>query len=950
MVGIIIFFLLFLVSCCKILLCRGNEKVKKLECQGIFIYNERTEVKNEREKEYLISDRIPYFIIYKSESGGIYNSNEHFNGLSIFLKEKVKNYEQGKEKVFTNFLYKIYYSSEVFSPQYYEVYTNGDLFTSVSSRQKENMMKLKKERENKFIERHIFVLKKNMNSLYVSSTSFDKLYEDCSFVDLTGMHILKGRIINGTGSSNGAYRMDGQRRASGKINKNCLSHKYILLEWLNESNLIVSNITLSKLTDNRKYLYEGKKDKAGAIYTEKEDEQYIWVFMYISKTDLMKAFFDYHLKLFFLRIVKRKNDNISMLFKFFLANNIIRNVFVKSFTEKREYNTNEKEKMRGKKNIYTSSSFNTKYVFHISFNMYTRNYKSVECLSFFFSKFHCYDKQNKNFFMNSFVNNTLYSYLEDTEEEVQYENNTYTNGMEKNLLLLAYIYSSVSSINKENCNKCVKRKINFSFFNYDIENFPLLFQDHLYSQEDFIIYKEKENKIISKKSIFNVLVHKEITSEGINKNAKTNVVVQMEKNSPIRNMSFLNNCKIVMIDLYSNNIIIDKEKVRNKLKLTFSDVENCKDKSSHIIAKYDGGNLINNVNHLHVFHRLYVRLSLHMSDIAHHYRCNSVNEEKASFDAPWKKEYIQYGSGQNGYIATGGDTDEEEEDIKGSRTRRNRRKYTNYLCGEHFAFSYDTLLSGRYVTPCHGEYLELDMKNDSEYECTDYDIVSISNAKPFLNCMHDKDNPIDKEAYKHGNFTIYADEQTVYIRDIENIVATHTADFYIYLQENAFYSLIYPKNAEIKKQTNNNDLDSMKNTPFEKKKRKKKKEKKEKEEEEDEPQPNDGHTSETDISLLKNFIYVKTINYCGKKHKIVNYNKIHANEKFKYNVLEANDIQKLNIPIYYSLLCTQKHYSDVIYVYSFPRGNDSYQFILYLSSLTSAFLILFTFYLSYKFA
>lgn len=100
-------FVFIFIICFNVIIGNENIRLKKLECQGIFINQEKDDKINILENNYDNS----YYIIYKNGSDGIYNSNEHFNGLSIFLKNKKEKYEDIKKSIYLSFLKKIYYSS-----------------------------------------------------------------------------------------------------------------------------------------------------------------------------------------------------------------------------------------------------------------------------------------------------------------------------------------------------------------------------------------------------------------------------------------------------------------------------------------------------------------------------------------------------------------------------------------------------------------------------------------------------------------------------------------------------------------------------------------------------------------------------------------------------------------------------------------------------------------------
>ncbi|CRG96883.1 conserved Plasmodium protein, unknown function [Plasmodium gallinaceum] len=836
---------IFIICCCNIL-CK-EENVKKLECQGVYIYTEK-----KKQKDFFFEK--PHFAIYKEENNDIYNSNEHFNGLSIFIKQKVKNYEKDKKKVFYNFLCRIYY--EYFSSSICE-----DILLSTNLK-KENKKKENKKKKNF---EYISHLSRNINGLYISNKYFEKLYKNCSF------------------------------NINNYINKSCLSHNYILFNWRNERDI-------TKLKEHK------NKDEI-----ENKD---VWSFIYISKTDLIKAHFGFYMKKFFFQTLKKKNKGIYFLFDFFIRNNILKNISIINFIEKVYFDENKKENFQGDSLIY-------KYVFNISFSMYIKNYKNIDNISFFFSKFYCEDKKNKLFFMNSFFNNHIYIYSKDSGKSIKYENNIYSNGIEKKIFLLSYIYSNIVIKNKEENIKI------YSFLNYDIKDFPFLFHDNFYDINDYIIYNEKLNEIISKKSILHVYVNKVIENEGMNKETKTIINIRNTKNN-YKDFFFLKKCQIIVVDLYPNNIIIDKEKTDSHLKFSYVDIENYKNESSHIITKYENENLFKKINYTNIISNISNRLYLNLDNVIT-YKCNKISQKKClgklyfyknNFSNNMKNDvFIKYGKRlikNNGVLKKSYNNDEQKV--------LSKTKVHNCLnCNDnYFTFSYKTPLHSRYVAPCYKNL------------CTNYDIVIISNAKPFLMCK-DKNNRQNNRLNKiyendsyginnnYSNITIFADSKYVYINKDENILSVYTKDFYIYLNEISFYSFFNQRKMEKTKDD--------KILPSEK--------------EEKNDYINEIENFSEDNNFFNDFVYIRTKN--NKKYKIFNFNKIHNDKKLPYNIIEANNVKKFDIPIYYNFYYSKKPYSDIVYLYSIPRGNENYLFVLYLSSFVSFFLIICTFYISYKF-
>ncbi|CRG99547.1 conserved Plasmodium protein, unknown function [Plasmodium relictum] len=840
------------IICCYNILCE-EKNVKKLECQGIYIYKEK-----KKKKDFFFEK--PHFAIYKHEDSGIYNSNENFNGLSIFIKQKIKNYQKDKKKVFDNFLCRIYYSDHS-SSICEEMLLNGN-------------KKIEKNKKKKYFE-YISFLNRNIKGLYVNNKCFEKLYKNCSF------------------------------NINGYINKNCLSHKYILFDWKSER-------------DMKKW--ENHKNK-----NEIENKD-VWSFIYISKTDLIKSLFAFHIKNFFLYTLKKKNERIYFLFNFFITNNILKDIYVISFIEKVDFDGKTNE-------AFQEKDFTYKYVFNISFNIYLKNYKSIDNLSFFFSKFYCEDRKNKMFFMNSFLNNKIYIYSKGSNHSITYENNLYSNSVKKNIFLLSYIYSNIRIRNKdENTKKDL-------FLNYDIKNFPFLVHDNLYYVNDYIIYKEKSNEVISKKTISDVYVNKVVENEGFNKKTKTIINIHTAKNN-YDNFFFLKKCKIIVVDLYPNNIIIDKEQTDSHLKFSFVDIEKYKDESSHIITKFENENLFRGINYTNIMSNIRNRLCLNLDNVMA-YQCNRISQGKSIDKLYFHKNNFSDYMRKDIYMQYREDISENNHNIikkSYDEKQKNLNKMRNYLnCnGNNFIFSYETPLHSRYVAPCYR-----DLKENTNF-CTKYDIVIISNAKTFLMCIDNnknrQNNKLSKiynynnysnEINNYNNFTIFSDSKNVYISKDENILTIHTKDFYIYLNEISFHSFFYRKEEEKRK----NDIKSYL----------------EKKENYNEINKNEDENFfyEDNVSF-NDFVYVKAKH--NKKYKIFNFNKIHNDKKFPHNVIEASDVQKFDIPICYNLYNSKKFNSDIIYIYSIPRGNENYMFILYISSLISFLIIIFTLYISYKFA
>lgn len=228
----------------------------------------------------------------------------------------------------------------------------------------------------------------------------------------------------------------------------------------------------------------------------------------------------------------------------------------------------------------------------------------------------------------------------------------------------------------------------------------------------------------------------------------------------------------------------------------------------------------------------------------------------------------------------------------------------------------------RYISTCYSDKIKYNNNNNAKDNidlCTNYDVILISNGKLFLNCINP--NEINTNIMKNkiinvknNIFSIYADVENVYIYEKEDIIITHTLDYYIFMNEISFFPLCYSPNKDV----NNHKVNQY---------------------------------DYSDVLNIKNYIYARpTNNGMNKKHKIFNFYKIYSNKKIDNNAIEINDLQEINTPTYYDIACKQTYYSDISYIYSMPRGNANYYYILCISSFVSISLIIFTFYLCYKFA
>ncbi|KEG01950.1 conserved Plasmodium protein, unknown function [Plasmodium vinckei vinckei] len=785
-------FVFLFIICLNVVIGKESSRLNKLECQGIFINKEKENEINILENNFNNS----YYVIYKNGSDGIYNSNEHFNGLSIFFKNKKENYEHVKKSIYLSLLKKIYYYP-LWKLNYLKkkrqnnyFFTDHDKISSTSS-----------DTSTDAIEMYLSILAKNINSLYVSDKDMVKLYEGCTnFLEfdkvdkvnkLKDLEINKENVVNSRSKKN-VY----------KICKHCLSHKYMLLNWIDDEYF--------KKKSKEKSNNFSDKHREGENFEKKD----VWSFMYVSKTDLVKARFLFYIKNYFFKILEKKNKEIYTLFSSLIKMKILKDVNVSKFVEKRE-----------------NGQGVVNHIFQVSFNMYTKNYKTIDSLSFFFSKFSCKDKMNKTFFTNSFLNNNIYVYRNgENDYQISYFNWIYKVGIETGLYFLSFIYLNVSNFNwdalkKMDVHRNNSRSCKF-LLQYELDNIPVLFRDNLFFKDDYVMYKSDRCELILNKGITNVDIYKEIKNEGINKSTKTNIDIIYSK----KYVPNTDTCKAIVVEMFSNNIIVDPEKVKG-IDVTFTNTENHKDKSVHIISKY--------------YHK---KLS------------NNFEEEKK-----------------------------------------------NYLT----RFSYDIPIDTRYVSTCYSDNIKYNTKENNNL-CKNYDVVLISNGKLFLSC--DSQNETNTNMIKNNNFSIYADVKNVYIYEEEDIISIHTLDYYIFMNEISFYSLCYNSDKDMK----NHKVDQ---------------------------------SNYSDDLNIKNFIYARTPNSeINKKQKIFNFYKIHSNKKFDYDAIEINNLQKINTPTYFDIIYKKPYYLDVAYVYSIPRGNANYYYILCISSFVSISLIIFTFYLCYKFS
>ncbi|VTZ68554.1 conserved Plasmodium protein, unknown function [Plasmodium chabaudi chabaudi] len=771
-------FIFSFIACLNVVIGKENIRLNKLECQGIFINKENEEDLNILENNFNNS----YYVIYKNGSDGIYNSNEHFNGLSIFFKNKKENYEHVKKSLYLSWLKRIYYPS-IWKLNYLKKARQNNYFFTGHD-------KISTSTEG--IEMHLSILEKNINGLYVSDRDMVKLYEGCtSFFEFDKVDKMKDWEVNKVEREN---KNNSSKKGFHKICKHCLSHKYMLLNWIDDEYLKKKqNETSNNSSDKHREV-------------EKFDEKDIWSFLHVSKTDLVKARFLFYIKKYFFKILEKKNKEIYKLFSSLIEMKILKDVNVSSFVEK-------KENGRGVVN----------HIFQISFNMYTKNYKTIDSLSFFFSKFSCKDKMNKTFFTNSFLNNNIYAYrYGENNYQISYFNWAYKVGIETGLYFLSFIYLNASNFNwdglkKMNVHRNNSRSCNF-LLHYELDNIPVLFRDNLFFKDDYAMYKSDKCELILNKGVTNVDIYKEIKNEGINKSTKTNIDIIYSKESGLNVQA----CEGIVVEMFSNNIIVDPEKVNKGIDVTFTNTENHKDKSVHVISKY----------------------------------------------------------------------------------------YHKRLSNDSTRFSYDIPIGTRYVSTCYSDNIKYNTKENKDL-CKSYDAVLISNGKLFLNC--DNQNEPNTNMMKN-NCSIYADVKNVYIYEEEDMISIHTLDYYIFMNEISFFPLCYNSTKDMK--NHNADLSN--------------------------------YSDDIDI---KNFIYARiTNNEINKKHKIFNFYKIYSNKKFDYDVIEINDLQELNTPTYFDIIYKKAYYSDLAYVYSMPRGNANYYYILCISSFVSISLIIFTFYLCYKFA
>ncbi|SOV14506.1 conserved Plasmodium protein, unknown function [Plasmodium sp. gorilla clade G2] len=920
--------LLFIIIGNNIFLLCAGENLKKVECEGILIYDDIINISKKNKEEYLEGKKkkksrdifhIPYFIIYKNVNKNVFSSNEHYNGLSVFMKHNINTREKIEEEkinVLNNFLYKIYNTEEY---------------------RKEINKYIKNNIQND-INLYISFLKKNKKALFLKSSLLESLYKNCRSIHLKDNHYV--------------------------INKNCLSHKYILFNWIDE------DVFFNKWNDNMK-----RYDNSSSIY--KSYKCPILSFIHIAKIDLIKASFPYFLKYFFLDVLKKKNEKAYNLFLFFMNNKIIKDVVINMFVDKRmeknKYKYNDKAKDEEHKTYKFKNHYYNKYVFNISFNIYIKNYKILDMLSHFFNKFVCYHKKNNIFLMNhnNNSNSNIYIYLKNKKQIIHHKNYIYNYGIEKNLYFIPYLFLSLYEEEEEK-----KKPVNtFLFFNYRVENLlnvVEIFQIGMHGENDYFLYKgddknmdvninmmsfilsrqeissydnsEKkyisdENNNIEREQIYmfkNIKKIKEkkesYKNNSLNKNIKSNIIIdRIDINMKKKDSSFLK-CKMIIRDLYGNNIFIDREKkINNNIYCPFLNIENYKEDSSHFMTTYVYDIIFEDKNKIN---------TTQGENINTLYNNNNNNIKGKNMNTLYNKTI--YNNNNIIKYLINSDRNNRIEDIK---------IYTY----DYINIYYKTLLQNRYVVPCLKKkkinnvniykYNYYNNIYDKDMLCSEYDIYEFSDGKIYLNCSEQNDKNKNKNIINNNNnniwnnindkdkedIKIYADKKNVYIhKNYDNdMLSIYTYDFYLYLNEISFPSFFFQEQKQFHTEhiCNESFLNKQENDYY-----------------------HNSYNTIYDLKLVNNFIYIPNTNITEGNNHIFNIYNVYNKNKILHNVLKVNYMEKMNYPIYYDLYYnTTDFYVNNTYIYSIPRGTDNINYIFYITTSTIFLLIFITFYIFYNF-
>ncbi|ANQ07449.1 Uncharacterized protein PCOAH_00015730 [Plasmodium coatneyi] len=820
--------------------------MKKLRCEGIFTHREYD----------VVTDQPPYYIIYKKSSGGVYEASEHFNGLTALIKGRRENYRKSKEKVMRHFLHKVYQhrGRKAFHP---------------GSTTKE---------------RHIVQLMKNANPLYVRSDTLEHTYRGCSF---PLSHFPKGGLL--------------------KVNKHCLSHNYVLLDWDDESRLEGGH---------PHHPHEGKplewKSKTSSLNREKDPPHVggedIWGIIYLSRVDLLETNFEDHLKELYHERLRRKDKRVAVLLSFLLHHRVVRNLCVKSMTVmKVEKGVSSGENHRQKDELKRGL---TKEVFTVSLEMHARNNNCVDHLSFLLDKFHCEDVKGGTFFTNSFLNKTIYAHSRRLKEEVRYENVTYVEGLKRGVFLLSYLFSQMGRadrlINSNTSYEKARRSYTIGVEDR-VVYMPTLFRDHLYLASDYVMYKEGANQLVCQRKVANLIIEKEFKGEGMKRDCR--VTVRVVCDEAAWDASILRNCSAIVLDLHPNGVVLDKERLAiPHMTASFADIETYKSVSPPAVTKY--------------------RVSLSQGGPSSGgftlggFATETLSPEKGQGDAP---NVVTLPT-------TGEDTT-----TKGS---------SHQQCA---AFSFDVQIGSRYFAPCDkGEQLKRSISKkgvhftgvktpptSGDNTCTDYDAVMLSNAKVFLKCTDGEES--STTSHHRRNATLYADATHVYFNGGDDMLSVHTRDFFLFLSEVSFVQVLSPRRVDHAERGNAQQDNTQQDNV-----------------QPGNAQPSGGGPSrigrkrEEPPETLATYSLARTINSERIMSKRIIYNEVLKGDPPWQHVAAANDVEMLRWPPPNGDASEggADYYVDVVYVYSVPRGADSYLYVLCVSALTSVVVVLCTFVLA----
>ncbi|KJP86778.1 hypothetical protein AK88_03592 [Plasmodium fragile] len=801
----------------------------KLRCEGIFTHSEYD----------VATDQPPYYIIYKRSSGGLYESSEHFNGLTALIKGRRENYGDRKAKVMSDFLHK--------------VYRHG------SYRRREGGTKEK---------RHIAELMKNANPLYVSSDALEKIYHGCYFPPRHSFEKRGGGLL--------------------KVEKHCLSHNYVLLEWDDESRLLEGRFPHEGKSVNYKMKNNGEEREEDASHKGEKD---IWGFISISRVDLLEHHFEDHLRELYHVRLRMKDKRLAVLLSFFFHHGVVRNLRVNSMIavhmeEKRVVHNLGESDMQ--KNNLKKGRGVTKEVFTVAFEMHARNNKCVDHLSFLLKKFHCEDVTEGTFFTNSFFNNMIYVYSRKLKEEVRYENVTFVEGLNRGVFLLSYLFFQMGRVDRLLSGGISYTRVRRSY-TIGVEDrvvyMPALFRDHLYLAGDYVMYWEDTNQLVRHSTVANLTVEKQFKGEGMKRSCRTTVRVVCDEEAACGGASPLRNCSAIVLDLHPNGIVMDKERlVSPYMTASFADIEGYKSVSPASVTKY---------------------------------RVMSLSQGRLSSGAT--------GARANAPEQEGG------EDI--------RTGSSHQPCA---AISFDVQICSRYVAPC-GREKELKRSRAKEEvarlsgeesphptygdnTCTDYHAVLLSNAKVFLTCEGDAKETVSTHAHR-WNATLYADATHVYFNGGEDMLSVHTRDFFLFLSEMSFVQVLSPLRGD-HTQAGYQQRDHAQRGGGDKR------------EEgllETLATYSLARTINTQKIMNKRIIYDEVLAGVPPWQHVATANDV---ETLRWP-------PPLNGP---PMEGAADYYVDLVYVHSVPHGADSYLYVLCVSVLTSVMLVLCTFVLARKFS